>query len=84
MTYKKQASKLAKVVRKDTGLSLPVAGSMAKYMVRYKPLPEKFREYVKYFLPSCGCCGPEYSLVGPAGEYGPVYSLLLSFVPKGF
>lgn len=74
-TLKKQAVKLARRLRKDTGLPFTDCHTMAKCLVRSKPFPEALKRHVKV-VTYCDCCGPERTVVGPAGEFDEMrYSL---------
>lgn len=69
MLLKKERVKLGKSIRADTGVPLPVAMQMAKFILRYETysLPKKFPTYVKTDV-FCECCGPETFINGPKGS----------------
>lgn len=70
-TFKSQGRKLGKLIRKETGLPLPIAMRAAKLIVRGRVWDIVSEHRVPRFF-DCGpdCCGFKgYVLSGPKGEY---------------
>lgn len=70
MSIKSQARKIGRMVRKVTGIKLPVAMKMGKLIAQGKEfdLVNKFPEFVSKQTEFCDCCGPQTVLRGPRGS----------------
>lgn len=73
MTAKKRRMKLGKVIRRETGLPLPVCMTAAKMIDRDKGEELQWTAATEEFVQSIkcgdGCCCFGRELVGPRGSY---------------
>jgi hypothetical protein len=74
-TLKKRGRDLGKIIRRETGVPLPVAMQAGKLLVRDRRYDiiydgkSIFAGYTRSVV-YCECCGPDHHLlVGPRGEY---------------
>jgi hypothetical protein len=71
MSVKSKGRRLGRMVRRVTGIPLPVAMSIGKRVAQGKgdyELIEKFPQYFSKESRGCTCCGPETTLKGPRGS----------------
>lgn len=71
MSIKSQGRKLGRMIRKVTGLELPIAMKLGKMVAQSKSDHEmmaRFPDVVSKEKNFCECCGPQTVLTGPKGS----------------
>jgi hypothetical protein len=71
MSIKSNGRRLGRMVRRITGLPLPVAMKIGKMVAQSKSdfeMMEKFPGIVALQKHYCECCGPQFILKGPRGS----------------
>lgn len=69
MTIKSQGRKLGRMIRRLTGLPLPIAMSIGKHTARHGSAFDLIHKYPDIITQEqvCECCGYETKLTGPKG-----------------